>query len=90
MNKKLPVVSDPNPHVGETLTASPGEWKNEPTAFEYRWRRCKTGVCTRVAIAPTYTVQAGDAGYRIQVRVLASNAQGTGVATSKNTNPVLP
>ena len=87
-NTKLPLVSDPNPHVGETLNASPGQWTNAPTGYEYRWRKCKNNVCTRVEIAPSYVVQPADVGYRIEVRVFASNATGTASATSKRTNPV--
>ncbi len=87
---KPPVVSTVSPHVGDTLTASTGQWSNSPTGFEFRWRHCKNNVCTRVAIAPSYTVTASDVGYRIEVRVFASNAQGTGTATSKRTDFVVP
>src|SRR6188768_1789725 len=65
------------PAVGSTLTAQNGTWTNNPTAFQYRWRRCDSAGagCVNVTGAAgatkTYTVTAADGGHTLRVAVTA-------------------
>jgi hypothetical protein len=71
--------------AGETLTATPGTWTEEPTGFTYRWERCySTGACLTVkdSSEATYGVAGEDAENQIKVQVTASNAIGSTTATS--------
>jgi len=72
--------------VGEELSAEEGSWTNSPTGYAYQWRRCDAdGVgCLAVpgATGKTYGVRSGDVGFRMQVRVTARNASGSGSANS--------
>src|SRR6476660_350814 len=38
-NTALPAISG-TAKAGSTLTATAGAWKNDPTSFDYQWRRC--------------------------------------------------
>lgn len=65
---------------GQTLTAAPGTWTGSPTGYSYQWYRCDDELDACDAIAPataaTYRVDAADAGSRLAVGVIASNAGG--------------
>ena len=66
---------------GETLTASDGTWSgNGPFRYAYAWGRCDRELeeCELVPSQTerTYTVRSHDIGYRLWVRVTASNAVG--------------
>jgi hypothetical protein len=77
--------------VGSTLTADPGTWSDPAATFTYAWLRCDSnGACTTIdgANSTTYTLSGGDAGFRIEVRVAATNAGGAGSADSAPTAPV--
>ena len=80
--------------VGEELTADPGTWSGAPSGFAYQWQRCDVDatVCFAVpgATGSTYGVRIGDLGYRMRVRVRASNANGSGIAFSTLTAVVQP
>ena len=80
--------------VGSTLTATPGQWSNNPTSFAYQWVRCPTtggnaeGTdCGAIggATAQAYQLAAADLGRRLRVRVTASNADGSATAASNAT-----
>ena len=64
-NTVLPSVSG-TAQLGQTLTASVGQWTGSPTSFGYRWRDCDTAGsnCVDVAgaTAATYVLQASDVG----------------------------
>jgi len=86
-----PVNSDPpsikgTPQEGNTLTANRGQWDNNPTDYNYFWRRCnKTGGgCSNIsgAHALTYTLKSNDVGNTLRFRVDAKNADGTTSASS--------
>jgi hypothetical protein len=67
---------------GETLTASEGEWLGtQPISFAYEWGRCDRDNqgCGFIAGAhsKTYAPSGGDVGWRIFVRVTATNAAGS-------------
>lgn len=66
--------------VGYRLTASMGNWTNEPTGHAVQWERCtKTGGrCTAIAgaVEARYVPVAADAGHRLKVSVAATNPGG--------------
>lgn len=102
-NTSAPTISG-EPREGSTLTASNGNWTNNPTTYAYKWQRCAsdgTGCADIVgATKQTYTVTSGDVGHTLRVVVTAQNADGktsaasapTDVVASKNgpTNVVKP
>jgi hypothetical protein len=82
-----PTVSG-TPVEGETLTGTRGAWTEDPTGYEYRWRRCAAdgSGCEDIggATGQTYDLTADDAAHRIVLRVTASNAVG---GTSADSDP---
>jgi hypothetical protein len=85
------------PVEGKTLTASNGTWSGSPTTFAYRWLRCPNdggavdgSNCGVIPSATTsaYVLGAADAGFRIRVRVTASNTDGSVSAVSNATSTV--
>ena len=81
------------PGDGQLLSASAGTWSGTPpVTFEYLWRRCDpTGlVCASIlgAAGPTYVLSPADVGWRIRVRVVASNDFGTASRSSLGTEVV--
>lgn len=86
------------PFVGQTLTVSNGTWSGTtPMTFTYRWLRCpkdgglangsNCGVISN-ATKSTYQLRSADVGFRIRVRVTATNADGSAGATSNPTATV--
>jgi hypothetical protein len=84
--------------VGSTLTATAGSWTGSaPVRFAFQWRRCPTsggavdasncGVISG-ASRSAYTLRSADAGFRLRVRVTASNAAGSATSTSNPTDVV--
>jgi hypothetical protein len=83
------------PVVGNTLTATNGSWSGStPMTFSYQWRRCpKSGGAADAsdcgvipdATKSAYKVRSADVGYRLRVRVRATNADGSAVETSNAT-----
>jgi hypothetical protein len=77
--------------VGATLSASRGSWSGSPTSYAYQWVRCAASGsrpdgsdCAAVGGATTsrYVVSGSDVGWRLRVRVTASNADGAATAAS--------
>lgn len=74
------------PVVGQALTCSDGVWtEGTPTRI---WRRNEQPIGG--ATASTYTLVADDAGDVVDCVVTATNADGTGSATSNAVVPVMP
>ncbi len=78
---------------GQTLTANDGTWTGTtPISYAYQWRRCDSAgaSCADIAgaTATPYTLTAADVGSTLRVRVTASNAAGSSVATSAPTGVV--
>jgi hypothetical protein len=73
---------------GDTLTEHDGTWSGYPApTFTYQWMRCDSAGANCADIAgetgTTYVVVAADdAGYRIRVRVTATNTSGSAFADS--------
>ena len=74
---------------GQTLTAGNGTWTNAPTAFQYRWQRCRADgtACSAItgATQQMYVVRRADVGRTLRVRVRAVNADGAADARSDPT-----
>jgi hypothetical protein len=92
-NTAPPTISG-TPKVGQTLTADPGSWSGNPTAFTYQWQRCDADVatCSNLvgATSKAYAVPLADLGYRLRVVVTARNDKGTATARSAITTVVAP
>jgi hypothetical protein len=89
-NTAVPTVSG-TAQQGDTLTASNGSWSGSPTSYAYRWQDCASSTsCTNIsgASSSTYTLQSSDVGDTIDVVVTASNASGSGSASSGQTAAV--
>jgi subtilisin family serine protease len=94
VNSSKPTISG-TPDVGQTLTASPGTWKESPTAYSYQWLRCdaRGGACTPIPFATTssYVPVEADIRSTLRVAVMATNAAGSSLAaTSSPTATVAP
>jgi hypothetical protein len=73
--------------LGSRLTAAPGTWARNPTAFAHQWLRCPASVtsvagaqsCTPIpdATSKQYTLTSADIYGRVLVKVTASNASVT-------------
>ena len=96
VNKTEPRISG-DAIQGETLTATTGTWRNNPTSFAFQWRRCPpnggrfdASNCTTISGATTssYTVRSADVGRTIRVRVTATNADGSATVASNATDVV--
>jgi hypothetical protein len=83
VNDSPPTISG-RARVGQTLSASQGQWQGNPTSFFYQWLRCDSTAanCSPVAGAtqPQYQLTAADLGSRIRVEVVAANADGASPA----------
>jgi chitinase len=82
-NTALPTVSG-TVAVGQTLTATAGEWTGAPQSFQYSWQRCADdgGSCSPIngasgPNATSYVIGAADFGHALRVEVLATNSLGT-------------
>jgi hypothetical protein len=84
--------------VGTTLTATTGAWSSStPMTFSYQWLRCpqdgglpdgsNCGVI-QSAMQSAYQLQGADVGFRMRVRVTATNNDGQASAASNPTSIV--
>ena len=102
VNTALPTISG-SAVEGQTLQqASNGTWDYSPTSYAYQWRRCDNAGANCVDIVgetnSSYVVQAADVAKTVRLAVSATNASGTGTASSDQTavvhgipvNTVLP
>lgn len=85
-NTSPPTISG-YPVQGHPLLAIPGIWSgSQPIRFAYQWLRCDQGggSCAAIVAAKfqSYRLTAADVGHTLRVTVTASNAYGTGTATS--------
>lgn len=96
-NTAEPVISG-TPRERQQLTATPGSWSgNQPMTFAFQWVRCGTdgglpdgSNCAFVsgATGSSYTLVVADVGFRMRVRVTATNAAGSVTAASNPTQTV--
>jgi hypothetical protein len=82
-----PVISG-KAAAGKALSVSSGTW-NTSASFSFQWLRCAANgtACAAVggATGRSFFLLGGDAGHTFEVVVTATNAAGTGQATSKRT-----
>ena len=91
-NTSRPTITG-TPAPGSRLEASRGSWSgDEPMTFAFRWIRCDAqgNQCSDISGATdsNYTVQSGDLGRTLRVRITARNDDGTRSATSAQTAAV--
>jgi large repetitive protein len=90
----LPVISSSSPQQGVVESTTNGTWSNSPTSYTYQWEDCNTAgeSCTSIsgATSSSYTPAATDVGDKLRVKVTATNAGGSGNATSEPTAVVVP
>jgi hypothetical protein len=89
----LPPDISGTPQVGQTLTATAGNWSGtQPITFAFQWRRCGAsgGNCTDLpgATAQTYVATTADVGSTLRVAVTATNSAGSSTAASAATTTV--
>ena len=70
-----------SPVVGETLGCISGGFLNAPTKLEYAWLR--NGSVIAGATSASYTLTAADLGRAVGCRITATNAHGSGDASSE-------
>ena len=78
---------------GSTLSTSTGGWRNNPTSFDYEWRRCDAAGNNCRNVGPnrnTYLLTGADVGATMRARVRARNQFGSNPATSAPTAVVAP
>lgn len=90
-NATLPAISyaggQTQPLVGRPCYGSAGTWNGTtPMSFAYQWRRCDLAGASCIdipgATGQTYTPVAADVGHTLRLRVTATNAGGTDLASS--------
>ncbi len=78
----------------QTLTATPGAWTFDPSAYAYQWQDCDDSgaTCANIggATQDAYTLGYGDVGETIRVIVTATDAGGSASATSAASAVVAP
>jgi hypothetical protein len=91
VNASPPTISG-TPEEGKTLTAARGTWNNNPTDYDYFWRRCASDgfSCATITGATnlSYTLKSVDVGHTLRFRVVAKNADGQTAALSAPTGVV--
>ena len=74
---------------GQTLSAAPAAWSEEPKSYAYQWKRCNNlgASCRAIARAtePSYTPGSEDVGHTLVFKETASNASGSTIADSAAT-----
>ena len=89
----LPTIGGSAVEEGQTLSASSGSWTGSPTSYAYQWEDCNAlgEGCSNIAGATgsSYQLASGDVGHTVKVTVTATNAGGSGKATSAATSLVL-
>jgi hypothetical protein len=89
----LPPDISGTPQVGQTLTATTGNWSGtQPITPTFQWRRCGAngGNCTDLpgATGRTYVATTADVGSTLRVAVTATNSAGSSTAASAATTTV--
>jgi hypothetical protein len=77
---------------GETVSASEGTWAGEPPfTYAFAWGRCDRDECNFIpgASSRNYTIRSADVGFRLFIRVTASNAFGSNAAFSNTTGVIV-
>ncbi len=87
-NSAQPTVSG-SAAQGQTLSTTNGSWTNNPQSYSYAWQDCNSSgaSCGKIsgATSNSYKLGSGDVGHTIRAVVTATNAEGSGSATSAPT-----
>ncbi|MGZ8632345.1 MAG: hypothetical protein ACXWZZ_00640 [Solirubrobacteraceae bacterium] len=90
VNTSLPAVLGAT-EPGAIITASAGTWLNNPTTYALQWQRAVGSDWASVpgATGASYALTTADAGTALRVLVTATNADGSAIAASAPTAPVV-
>ena len=89
-NSSVPTISGEK-RVNRTLSSAPGAWTGAGLTYAYRWERYATNGWENIpdATQPSYTTTKHETGMRLRLKVTATNAEGSTVAYSDATNPIV-
>ena len=87
-----PVTNTKNPElsgtaaIGMRMSVTNGTWSNSPIVYDYQWQDCNSsgGECAPIlgATNANYMPNSGDVGHRLVAEVLATNGDGSVIASS--------
>src|SRR2546423_1550995 len=90
--QKTPPRITGTPQVGQILTGHNGDWRNNPTDFNFFWTRCNANgaSCANISDAhdKTYTLTHVDVGNTIRFKAEAVNSDGSTFTSSAPTSVV--
>ena len=86
-NTNPPVISG-SPVVGQTVSCSTGTWSNNPTSYAYQW--LLDGQPIAGETGSSHAIGPDEAGHQLACTVTATNAGGSGSATSAPVTPTAP
>ena len=89
-NSSVPTVSGEK-CVGRTLTGTQGTWSGAELTYAYRWQRYAASGWEDIpdATQASLTLTRYETGMRVRLRVTATNSEGSTVAYSDATNPIV-
>ena len=89
-NRTLPAISGEK-RINRTLTGTRGDWTGDDLSFAYRWQRHAGGTWENIpdAVGETFRTTRHEVGMRLRLRVTATNAEGSTVAYSDETEAIL-
>ena len=89
-NSTPPTISGEK-RVNRTLSGSSGSWTGAALAYAYRWERYAAHGWEDIpdATQPSFTTTKHETGMRLRLRVTATNSEGSTVAYSDATNPIV-
>ena len=89
-NTSAPTVSGEK-RVGHTLLGTTGSWTGADLTYTYRWERYAAHGWEDIpdATSARYTTTKHETGMRLRLKVTARNAEGSTVAYSDATNPIV-
>ncbi len=89
-NSSVPTISGEK-RVGRTLTGATGSWTGAGLTYAYRWERYAANGWESIpdATQVSFTPTKHETGMRLRLKVTATNAEGSTVAYSDATNPIV-
>lgn len=89
-NTSIPTISGEK-RVGRTLIGHHGSWSGDGVTFAHRWERHAAGGWEDIpdATQSTLTTTRHETGLRVRLKVTATSPEGTTVAYSDATNPIV-
>ena len=89
-NSSAPTISGEK-RVGRSLASASGSWTGAGLVYTYRWERYAANGWENIpdATQASFTATKHETGMRLRLRVTATNAEGSTVAYSDATNPIV-